>query len=255
MKELGFKIDDSYNLTLSGKGLEIYEYINKELKTYFKEYFSEIIINNPLMKESDLEKFNYNKNFPQNIIHCYNNISNYQRICLRPASCFQIYINLENSKINNELESFFITGPCFRAEDNKFEKPFRLPSFTMSEIVFIGNNERIIELKNELEEQVIEFFTNKLYLPVKSISANDAFFEEQNKGAKILQKIKDLKREFVIDYNDKEISLGSINLVEEKFTSKFNIKLKNGQIASSMCLAFGIERIVACILIKKNEIL
>jgi hypothetical protein len=106
-------------------------------------------------------------------------------------------------------------------------------------------------VKKSLEQEF-----DSLRIAGKFTIATDAFFLEKSEGARILQKMKQLKLEFQLPINQEHVALASINNHEEYFTARFGIKLSRGRAASSFCVAFGLERLVAASLLvwNKNEI-
>ena len=75
--------------------------------------------------------------------------------------------------------------------------------------------------------------------------ATDAFFLSSDRGARLVQKLKGLKREFTVTVDTTPVALASVNLHEDYFGRRFEITDGAGQTAWSCCAAFGIERLTA----------
>src|SRR5438132_297668 len=75
--------------------------------------------------------------------------------------------------------------------------------------------------------------------------ATDAFFLPSSRGARLMQQLKGLKREFTCPLDGHDIALASINRHEDFFARAFRIRLASGQPAHSFCAAFGLEPLTA----------
>lgn len=160
---------------------------------------------------------------------------------INPAACLHVYPELRGKNV--ESYSTFVTAHCARFEDGLWQEPYRLADFHMSELVVVGNldiiNNKLIEIKLLLQNCFNDFGFGGHFE-----NATDAFFLGESEGAKMIQKLKGLKQEYVVQSDGKDIALASINNHEEFFGGRFNISTSDST-ANSMCVAFGIERLVA----------
>lgn len=196
-----------------------------------------------LIAKSELDLVEYISHFPQNALKVLpeTESDNTSVRYLTPASCLHIYPEYRNTELTEPVHHTAL-GRCARHEAGTYETPYRLSSFHMLEFVSIDTSSKIAGFCTEKQKRVSEMFS-KLGMSGKLVDANDPFFAGESDGAYVLQKIKGLKKEFVVDVSGAEVSLASINIHEQFFTEAYNISIQNKP-AASLCLAFGLERIV-----------
>jgi hypothetical protein len=74
-------------------------------------------------------------------------------------------------------------------------------------------------------------------------AATDPFFAPTARGQALLQQLKGLKRELVVRLPDgRDLAIASVNDHETYFGERFGIRLPDGGVASTSCVAFGLER-------------
>jgi hypothetical protein len=158
---------------------------------------------------------------------------------ITPATCLHVYPTLKNKQVKRFAA--LGTAHCARYENGKWELPYRLQDFHMTELVVVGGEKLVNNERKEVKKIVEKIFAD-LRLNGVFNKATDAFFLEQSKGAKVIQQLKGLKQEFIVKDGKTIIALASINNHEDFFGKCFNIK--SGKVfASSFCVAFGIERL------------
>ena len=162
---------------------------------------------------------------------------------LAPAACLHWYGSLEGTAVANDHLSAFVVGPCARVEGGRAAFPYRLAAFHMAELVVLGaaGGE---EEASAIEAMLAESFRG-LGIGGGFRAATDAFFLPSSRGARLMQQLKELKREFVSSLDGHDIALASINRHEDFFTRAFRIRLASGAPAQSFCVAFGLERLTA----------
>jgi hypothetical protein len=114
----------------------------------------------------------------------------------------------------------------------------------MAELVVVGPANLVADEASAVEEVLTVAFMD-LGLRGAFRPATDAFFLPSTRGARILQQLKQLKREFVSPLGGNGLALASINRHENYFAKAFRIKLPDGDAAHSFCAAFGLERLTA----------
>ena len=246
LEKNGFSISPQ-GVNLSGVALELYNSFIINISNILKPYYNERLKASSLIQRETLEKTGYIDNFPQNLIGFDRKLGKLKDHFLTPASCFHVYPKLDNTTIDKA--GFWVLSTCGRYEGGKWKYPFRLCSFNMLEVVIFGSEEYIEKVRKNVTNLFRNFFS-KIGLEGNFFMATDAFYLNGNKGAKILQKIKELKKEYRVEVDGEEIALMSINKHEKYFSNRFNIKLSSKESADSMCIAFGLERLVAIGLIK-----
>jgi hypothetical protein len=163
---------------------------------------------------------------------------------LAPATCLHLYGRLEGTALAKEHFSAFLVGPCARAEGGRLAFPYRLATFHMAELVVLGAAGVVDGEASAIERMLAESF-RRLGIGGGFRPATDAFFMASSRGARIMQQLKGLKREFVSPLEENGIALASINRHEDFFVRAFRIRLRSGGPAHSFCLAFGLERLTA----------
>lgn len=83
-----------------------------------------------------------------------------------------------------------------------------------------------------------------LGLDVKPVLANDPFFGRGGRAMVASQQEQELKFELVIPITSEEkpTAISSSNYHMDHFSHPFNIRTKNGEIAHTACIGFGLER-------------
>ena len=163
---------------------------------------------------------------------------------LAPATCLHWYGRLEGTAVANDHRSAFVVGPCARAEGGRAAFPYRLAAFHMAELVVVGAAGVVDDEAAMIEGTLAELFRG-LGIGGAFRPATDAFFLPSSRGARIMQQLKGLKREFVSPLEESGIALASINRHEDFFARAFGIRLASGRPAHSFCVAFGLERLTA----------
>jgi hypothetical protein len=163
---------------------------------------------------------------------------------LAPATCLHLYGRLEGTALANDHRSAFAVGPCARAEGGRAAFPYRLTAFHMAELVVLGAASVVDGEASVIEGMLAESF-RRLGIGGTFRPATDAFFLPSTRGARIMQQLKGLKREFVSPLEESGIALASINRHEDSFARAFQIRLASGGPAHSFCVAFGLERLTA----------
>jgi seryl-tRNA synthetase len=187
----------------------------------------------------------YVAHFPQHVIvgRSYRSTRSRSRF-LAPAACLHFYGMLEGALVAGDRDSAFVVGPCARFEGGRVAFPYRLASFHMAELVVVGTPTVVEAEASAVEAMLAESFRS-LGIDGSFRPATDAFFLPSSRGARLLQQLKQLKREFASPLEDNGLALASINRHENYFAEAFRIRLASGETAHSFCVAFGLERLTA----------
>lgn len=250
-----------------------------KLLNFFNQYFKDLSINKynaveqeyPTIWPIDLfKKINYFREFPQQVMLAttvknsfedrnkfsdkYNRDNNFEKIdindnldhCsygLEPSVCNTCYYALSNMK---EYQNTVYTtyNKVFRNEFSASESLDRLMNFSVRDIMFVGDQNFVLEKRQLLIDDIIEFLKN-FNIDCKIESANDPFFSNDI-ARKLFQYSFGLKYEILarINYSDSYIAIGSINLHLSTFGEAFNIRLPDNSFAQSGCVGIGFERLV-----------
>ncbi len=167
--------------------------------------------------------------------------------CLSPAVCYHAYGALEGMQfddVQDGLKVFTAKGSCFRYESKNITDLDRLWEFSMREIIFIGEKEKVIAARKESME-IIWRLIEILDLTASIETASDPFFSTEFKSLRFFQLANELKFELNLDISEeKSIAAASFNYHENFFGSNFSITSADGSDVHTGCAAFGLERLV-----------
>ena len=166
---------------------------------------------------------------------------------LPPAVCYHTYAALADSTI---AEAVVMTAEetCWRHEGNRISPLERGWAFLMREIVYVGESAGA-EAFRERGILNASAFAESIGLKTRLEVAEDPFFASTSRGKALLQRLKALKHELVVDrINGTPLAIASFNNHERFFGESFSIRLADGSPATTACVAFGIERWMLAIL-------
>lgn len=170
------------------------------------------------------------------------------REALSPAACYHCYPRMTGRALGQEPTLLTMRGRCFRHEPD-FAAPLeRLREFTMREIVVLGTFEQVESCRTWLLDRAKALMTT-LDLDGVIDTASDPFFGELAEGQRTLQRAGALKYELRLTLDGgRTIAVASFNHHLDHFGRGFDIRLGNGSVAHSGCVAFGLERWALAIL-------
>ena len=171
-------------------------------------------------------------------------------MCLNPAACFPAYPTLSGKRYETG-ECFTWMGRVFRYESRNISGLDRLYEFNVRELVFVGSDAYVSDVRNRslpLVEELATFFD----IDCKLQTATDPFFATVSAAKKFWQAAQEVKNEIKIpvldaDGNTKTIACGSINLHGNFFGERFDIQDQEGNPAMTGCVGLGIERWVLAV--------
>ncbi|MCB1693485.1 MAG: hypothetical protein KDI19_12030 [Pseudomonadales bacterium] len=172
---------------------------------------------------------------------------------LEPAVCDCCYYGLENT---SELQNAYYTcyNKVFRNERSGFGGLDRLTCFSVRDIMFVGDEQFVLEARQVLIERLSTFLTS-LQLDAKIETANDPFFSNDAVMKSVFQNAHRLKYELLarIPHLDRDIAVGSINFHRDFFGKAFNIETLTGATAFSGCIGVGMERLTYALYCQHGE--
>lgn len=154
---------------------------------------------------------------------------------LPTAACLGLYPLLGNSEVEPSL--FTTRAMCFRREE-EFQPLKRHWAFSMREIVYVGTKDGAIEIfegATRLCTEIADMFG----IAVSWRRASDPFFGGDRNPKALMQRVDPTKFEMV---DGTGVAIASRNLHHEHFGRSHHIRLPDGGVASSACIAFGIDR-------------
>ena len=143
---------------------------------------------------------------------------------------------------NNVLHVITALGRCYRNEGDDDHPLERLRSFTMREIIAVGSESFVENLRRDLMRRVSRLIV-ELDLDGFIETASDPFFTDESRGRRLMQQLQPLKYELQLSVaNSRTLAAASFNNHQDHFGRAFSIRQANGDIAHSGCVAFGWER-------------
>jgi hypothetical protein len=162
-------------------------------------------------------------------------------VALPPAVCYHVYSELAGRKLSQAVR-VSAECTCWRHEAPRFSALIRDWSFTMREAVCVGTPHEAEEFRRT-GSAAVGVLAERLGLITSTVLAEDPFFLPTGRGRALLQRVKALKHELVIEApGAPPIAIASFNQHERFFGDAFGIRIADGTAASSACIAFGIER-------------
>lgn len=166
----------------------------------------------------------------------------------RSAVCLNAYPTFQGRTLSKPV-SLTTIGKVFRNESKQVEGLERMYEFTVRDTIYFGPSAWV-------EEKLEECFTwykdliVLLDLQASIEVASDPFFVDNIKTLQFFQKAEQSKSEirFFIPDSKKAISVGSLNNHGSHFSKSHEIKLENGEFATTACTGFGLERLLFAIL-------
>jgi seryl-tRNA synthetase len=159
---------------------------------------------------------------------------------LAPAACYAVYIAHEGTE-SAMPRAVTVRGTCFRNE-SIFEPLIRQPSFSMREIVHMGDSGSVKTFLDEARARVVEIAGQWGLAPSLQV-ATDPFFDPARSPKYLHAKLFPSKEELV----EEGVAIASFNNHRNFFGKAFEIRAC-GEPIHTACAAFGIERWVAAIL-------
>lgn len=246
----GYIFNDAQEASLSGNAALLFEAWKNKLINEFNVYDPQYVRAPLFISESALRSAGYLAHFPEQLYTAKplrSRITGEKKQYLSPAACLHVFPQLFKTTLKHPRSSL-VLARAMRYENAQHKFPFRTSGFHMLEFVMFGDRVELETVRLAIRK-MLERELSSLKIPGKFTVATDAFFLEKSEGARILQKMKQLKLEFQLPVGKELIALMSINNHEEYFTDRFDIRLSKGHAASSFCVAFGLERLVAASLL------
>jgi seryl-tRNA synthetase len=162
---------------------------------------------------------------------------------LRPAVCLPVYRALEGTSLPEGGLTITTTGKAFRYESSNMEGIQRLWDFSMREIVFVGSARFVQEQRARVVDAVTSLMED-WDLAFRLVSASDPFFATVRGTKALWQRTRALKYEVLVDVGAGAVAAGSINFAGTLFGDAFRIRTDEGEIATTACVGFGLERLV-----------
>jgi seryl-tRNA synthetase len=161
---------------------------------------------------------------------------------ISPSCCYHCYEGMEGWELEAPGRCTTMTLGCHRYEGANHKTMSRLRSFTMREIVWVGQPRFVIEERAKAEELIIQWAKDWEVVGTFE-TANDMFFTQDYAVKASFQRQQQAKKELklLIPSENQSISVFSSNFHAMTFGKAFNISI-GGRPATSGCLGWGFER-------------
>ncbi len=163
-------------------------------------------------------------------------------VVLNPAACYPVYPTFTGTCPDH---GHLVTMLNWVYRHEPSPEPTRMQSFRVREFVRVGTADQVLEWRDMWLKRGLTLLLD-LGLDARSDVASDPFFGRAGKMLAASQAQQQLKFEVLVPVNSVEAptAVCSFNFHQQYFGSAFDIKLAGGQVASTACLGFGLERIV-----------
>jgi seryl-tRNA synthetase len=251
LRKAGYEPVGEGGVALSGAASTLYRGWARFLAERFAPYYEHFMHASLFVEEEVLEKAGYLAHFPQHVFVAQGILGARHatplpgRMYVSPAGCLHLYPGLAGRDLSAAPFAGFVVAQCARYEAGQWEYPFRVAGFNMAELVVAGSESRAGELYGEMQALVPAMFA-RLGFSVETRPATDSFFLGTSDGARVIQKLKELKKEYMLRVGSAEVAVASLNNHETYFSRRFAIGTRGGPPIHSFCLAFGLERLTAC---------
>jgi len=162
-------------------------------------------------------------------------------VVLNPAACYPLYPTCAGVLPEGGRHVTMLAW-VYRQEPSS--EPTRMRSFRVREVVRIGTPPEVVAWRDMWLSQGIALLES-IALPARADIAADPFFGRGGKMLAAGQLDQKLKFEVLIPVISEEnpTACGSFNYHQDKFGTAFGIRTRDGQVAHSACLGFGLERL------------
>ncbi len=167
-------------------------------------------------------------------------------VVLVPATCYSLYPLVAEHGSVPAGTTYSVMGNCFRAEASTELGRFR--SFRMREFVYFGDLDATTAWRDRRADVAVEMFA-RLGMTAEKELATDPFFRPLQRVMAPSQMEQQLKYELVVPITeDRRIAIASANLHKDHLCHRFEIHGEDGEVATSTCAAFGLERVVLALI-------
>jgi seryl-tRNA synthetase len=167
-------------------------------------------------------------------------------VMLTPAACYPVY-PMFSGLLPGKGRLVTVMNWVYRHEPS--DEPTRLQAFRMREFIRVGTGDQVVDWRNTWLERGLELLQS-LGLPVRSDVASDPFFGRAGKMMAASQRDQRLKFEILVPVisEEKPTAICSFNWHQDHFSTTFGIRSEDGEVASTACLGFGLERVTLALI-------
>ncbi|WP_163854340.1 aminoacyl--tRNA ligase-related protein [Paenibacillus elgii] len=179
----------------------------------------------------------------------------HNELYLQPCVCYHVYAELAAERRKpGKLELFSAAGPCYRHEHRSRLSPVRVREFRMREIVFLGEEQPVEQMRATLVEDSWALF-ERLGLRGYLETATDPFYFHDDGAMLFYQQSGALKYELRVTPDDQTgAAITSFNLCGSLLCQSFGID-DGSHTFQSGCVGFGIDRWVQALLMTHGPVI
>jgi len=162
-------------------------------------------------------------------------------VVLTPAACYPVYPSL-SGRVGPEGRLVDMQNWVFRHEPS--HEPTRMQAFRVREVVRVGTPDMVVAWRDMWLERGLRILRS-LGLDAHSDVASDPFFGRGGRMLASNQRAAQLKFEVLVPIISEEepTAVCSFNWHQDHFAKIFDIRTDDGELASTACLGFGMERV------------
>ena len=230
------------------------------LVSRYRDPSAEVMRFPPVMSRSQLEKTDYQNNFPQLLggvccLHLHGSAepsapggdwaaaASTSDLVVTPAACYPVYpLVAARGAVPEKGLVFDVSADCFRREPSR--QLDRLQSFRMREFVRVGSAEQAFGFRSQWLERANEL-AGLLCLNYRIDKASDPFFGRTGQLLAMSQVEQSLKYELLIPVysSERPTACMSFNYHQDHFGSTWEIRGKDRELVHTACVAFGMDRL------------
>jgi seryl-tRNA synthetase len=247
----------------------LYERVASALNGFITEHRpdgAEVLAFPPVMSRTQIERQGYLKSFPNllGVVSClcggerevrgfvegaeqggaWTQALSASDLVLSPAACYPVYpMVAARGPVPANGVVFDVSCDCFRREPSTDID--RLQSFRMREFVRIGSPQQVLRFRSEWIERG-RTMAMRMGLTFSTAVASDPFFGRGGQLAAKSQAEQELKFELLIPVRSESSPTAcmSFNYHQDHFGTTWGMASGAGSTAHSVCVAFGVDRLV-----------
>ncbi|MGI5422206.1 hypothetical protein [Actinomadura luteofluorescens] len=164
--------------------------------------------------------------------------------CLPPTMCYHTFHQYAGKRLPSPSTVVTARGKSFRYEGRYHASLERLWDFTIREIVFMGERDRVLDGRQRFLRRAVEL-VERFGLSGRCEVATDPFFCAADGAERVsAQRLLELKYELRLDIApDATVAVGSFNFHEQHFGTAFDITGRDRGPIWTGCVGFGLERL------------
>jgi seryl-tRNA synthetase len=257
-------------IALRGRLLGLFRFFELEFRALAQAWGADENHYPVLLPIAVLEELQYFTNFPQQVTFCAHLPEDIPALeaastgdgwralvgppghALEPAVCLPCYPQNRGRVVPEEGFAVTMQNHVFRWEGTAFRSLARLWDFTVRDLVFFADYERLTRRRQRVMEATVAL-CEELGLGGRLELANDPFFLNASRQKSVYQRLGEVKYELVLAVPGRAgVAVSSFNLHRDFYTKVYDIRRSDGTRAETACMGFGLERWVYAFVAQKG---